>query len=700
MDVLLISSVTALALLYVPGFLLLKAFRFQNIVALAAAPIMSAAAYGVLPIIYAKAGISCNVFNVALAPTAVFAIASALSIFVLGGNSTSNADGSSNQESSKPISTNPDKLNDWLVFSLYILCGIVVCSITFIANLGSPEAFFSRYDNQTHLNMTQSFVDSGLWSAIDHSRYAAFDANQSPYEHYSSGFYPNTWHIIVALTCLITSAKVTVASNALVAVVAAFVFPAGMFLLIRALFPYERSVIIAGAFATVSFATYPWVFPIKGPTFPNMLGFALMVPAMAVIIDYLELETVRRHIVQFCVFSAISFVSLALAHTSSLFTAFVFLAPYGGHYINKHMRTSQRIPASKRNLARIGALVAYIALIVAFWAFCLTTPILSGVIGYSHVEDNSIVSAVGGLVALRLTINTAQYVMMLVSFVGVIACIRRRMWWILIPVIYMAIGYVVSRIGLEPLLTIFMGLWYSLPYRAGACLCIFLMPIAALGLSEIWKFVTNFANSHGSKKTSLGSGSQVAGIVVCILFALATFAPVCIPIAGHDLQTPFNSIYKQLSTTVYGQDGERVYGAEEVAFVDKVVETIPEDALVINSPHDGSMFAYGVNCLNVYYKANSLKHQKDESITIRKKLNEYATNPDVQKAIKYTGAQYVLKLDQGVSYEDLIKLPQYYENKRTKWSGIDSVDDSTPGFTIVLSEGDMRLYHIDDIANL
>ena len=698
MDLLFLTSVTALALLYVPGFLFLKALKFPNITALAAGPLVSAAAFGILPIVYAKVGVSCNVFNVALAPTVLFAIVLALSMLVLRGNRKVISGCTADRKGLGIGRADPDNLREWRVFALYIVCGIAVCSFTFIANLGSPEAFFSRYDNQTHLNMAQSFVDSGLWSALDHSRYAAFDVNQSPYEHYSSGFYPNTWHIIVALVCLITGAKVTVASNALVAVVAAVVFPAGMFLLIRTLFPNERSVLIAGAFATVAFATYPWVFPIKGPTFPNMLGFALMVPAMAVVIDYLEQEAVRRHIVQFCIFSAISFLSLALAHTNSLFTAFVFLAPYGGHYINKHVLASQRIPAGKRQIARIGALAIYLALIIAFWAFCLTTPILSSVVGYSHVEENSIVSAVGGLIALRLTINTAQYVLMLVSFVGIIACMRRRMWWILIPVVYMAIGYVVSRIGLEPLLTIFMGLWYSLPYRAGACLCIFLMPIAALGLATIWNFVTNFASSHISKKSSSGSPAPIAGIIVGILFAFATFAPVCIPIAGHDLQTPFNSIYQQLSTTIYGQDGDRVYGAEEVAFVDKVVETIPEGALVINSPHDGSMFAYGVNNLNVYYKASSLKHQKEESNIIRKELDEYATNPEVQQAVNYTGAEYVLKLDQGVSYEDLIKLPQYYENKRTKWSGIDSVNDSTPGFSVVLSEGDMRLYRIDDIA--
>ncbi len=433
---------------------------------------------------------------------------------------------------------------------------------------------------------------------------------------------------------------------------------------------------------------------------PNMLGFAFMVAAMAVLIAYLERGLIRKNLVQFILFAGATFISLAIAHTNALFTAFVFLASYGGHYIDVHVRKTQRIPEEKRTTYRVGALAAYIALIIAFWAFCLTTPILQSVVGYNHVEHNSILVGLDGLLMLRLTINTPQYAMVFVSLIGVIACIKRRMWWILIPVAYMAIGYYVSRTGFKPLLTIFMGLWYSLPYRAGACLCIFLMPVAALGLSEICRYVCSFVRDRADKFKALGAYPQAAGALVVALVAFATFAPLSITIAGHTGQTPFNSIYHQLSTTIYGQDENRVYGAEEVAFVDKVIETIPEGALVLSNPHDGTLFSYGVNHLNSYYRATSIKNQKQESNILRKHIDEYAVNPEVQAAVKTTGLQYVLQLDQGVKYDDLIKLPQYYVEKKWKWSGIDRMRDDTPGFSLVLSEGDMRLYKIEDVDSL
>ena len=683
MGMLLLTSLTLLALLYAPGLLFFKALRFRPIMALVAAPVASAGAYGLLPVVYDKFGIYCTVQNVVLAPTAAFAIMLALS-WGLGRRKGTDT---------KP-GFGPDSKEDWLALALYVACGVAVCSFTFIANLGAPDAFFSRYDNQTHLNLAQSYVDSGTWSALDRSRYGGSDPSQTPYLSSQGGFYPNTWHILVAISCLMTGAKVTVASNALVAVLAAVVFPAGMFLLIRALFPNKRSVLVAGAFAAVSFASYPWVFPLKGPTLPNMLGYALMVSVMAIIVAYLENKLVRHHILQFCLFGAMSFVSLVFAHTSALFTAFVFLAPYGAHHIDKVVRTTDRIADDKRSKARAIALGVYVLLIIAFWAFCLTSPILRNLVEFHHRESNSFLVAAGTLGLLSIGVNSAQYALVAVCIIGVIACIRRRIIWILVPVAYMCIGYVVARTGFEPLVTIFMGLWYSLPYRAASCLCIYLMPIAALGLDVIWRRVKGYAEARKDKMPRIGARPALASGVVMTLLAIVTFAPFCIPNDVYNIRTPFDSIYEQLHE-IYAQDGNRVYGAEEVAFVDKALDAIPEGALVLNSPNDGSLFAYGVNHMNTYYRSSSLKKQTSDSKVLSRRLDKYASNSKVQKAVEATGAQYVLQLDQGVSYDDLIKLPQFYKQNRDKWAGIDRIRDDTPGFSVVLAEGDMRLYKIE-----
>ena len=69
----------------------------------------------------------------------------------------------------------------------------------------------------------------------------------------------------------------------------------------------------------------------------------------------------------------------------------------------------------------------------------------------------------------------------------------------------------------------------------------------------------------------------------------------------------------------------------------------------------------------------------------------------VQHDVKEHGIEYVLQLDHGDAYKGLgedatyIVLAYNYRG----WKGINGVRDDTPGFTVVLSEGDMRLYKIE-----
>ena len=291
---------------------------------------------------------------------------------------------------------------------------------------------------------------------------------------------------------------------------------------------------------------------------------------------------------------------------------------------------------------------------------------------------------------MRFGISSVQLAMLVLSIAGTIACIRRRIWWMLIPVAYMVLAYFFTRTSYQPWLTIFAGLWYSLPYRAAECLCIFLMPVASLGLARLLALCTNFT----ARIPKFSATPQVGAAIVMILLVAITYPTQTLQIGNRTMHTPFASVAEILQD-IYGNDSHRVYGAEEVAFVDKALSVIPEGALVINSPHDGSLFAYGVNHMNTYLRGTGIKHQSDDAILIRKHLCEYATNQEVKQAIERVDADYVLQLDQGVSYEDLIKLPQYYEQRRDKWAGIDKIRDDTPGFTLVLSEGDMRLYKID-----
>ena len=644
--------------------------RCTPVTALAAAPIASVATFGALPVIYYELGIRCDILSVGLVPIAAFAAA-----FLV----------SRRKADATRQAPEVDTRADWIACGLYAACGILACTLVFVANLGAPDAFFSNYDNQTHLNLIRSFLDSGNWSSLHPSRYLASSLMQIPYFP-QQGFYPAAWHDMAALVCLVTGASITVASNALAATCGAIVFPVGMFLLMRALFPENRLAVLAGAIVCVSFATYPWVFHIKGPTFPNMLGYAIMVPALALTVRFLEKPRSRNETIRFVGFALAALVGLTLAHPLSLFTAIVFLAAFGGHLLNNALRERNE-PAGKRAVA----MLAYLLAIAFVWVFCLVFPPFQTVVGYSHHEGYPLADALAELVSLSLTTNGPQWVLAALTIVGIVACIRRRLWWPLIPAAYMACAFVVACVSPEGLLTIVAGLWYSLPYRVGSCLCIFLMPIASLGLATIAQGVASLAESP-LKETPLGKNPAYASAATVALAAIVLLPAQPLVIGDVEIDPPLSTSATQLNA-IYAQDPHRVYSPEEVAFVNEAMARIPEGALVLNQPHDGSLFAYGVNGINTYFRATGIDGQRSTARIIREGLYRYAHDPEVQQAVEETGAEYLLLLDMGVPYEQQAHLSQY-PVADADWEGVDAVNDSIPGFTRVLAEKDMRLYRI------
>ena len=117
----------------------------------------------------------------------------------------------------------------------------------------------------------------------------------------------------------------------------------------------------------------------------------------------------------------------------------------------------------------------------------------------------------------------------------------------------------------------------------------------------------------------------------------------------------------------------------------------------MNDPEDGSFFAYGLYDLNIYYRSAGMTAsaaQTENSSIIRTMIDLIHIRDDVKKAVSDTGAQYVLILDQGGEIEPDRHYYGYY--RKSAWRGFNDITDYTPGFSVLLSEGDMRLYEITE----
>lgn len=87
----------------------------------------------------------------------------------------------------------------------------------------------------------------------------------------------------------------------------------------------------------------------------------------------------------------------------------------------------------------------------------------------------------------------------------------------------------------------------------------------------------------------------------------------------------------------------------------------------------------------------NIDNSSSDKPAIKQKLDKLASDQEVQKEVEEAGAHYVLILDA----DNPDPSSRYSSYSKDDWIGIESINEETSGFEIVLSDGDMRLYKIE-----
>lgn len=661
--------------LYLPGYLLLRGVGLPRTLSLGAAPLASITSFCLIAIALGFTPVPCGWPSVLLP-----VLAAGVLVF-----------GISWQRRPRPAA--PDR-KQLALAAFYLAVGALVCLYVFVKSLDSPESFYCRFDDQTHYNLARHFIDTGDWSALHHSDGAASHVPTSTY-------YPSAWHLMAALAFSLTGIDLPIVFNALNAVLAGLVYPLSSLALMTALFPQRRSVVAAGAVATMAFACFPWVLLLKGQLLANLISFSLVPSALALVMRPFD-EGGLKHWRGIVAASILTVTFFGLAHPNGLFTALVFLAPFLIHKAAEAARRSPRLapgnPFRRPPLVWLtGAVLCY-----AIWQLMLYAPPLQQVVLYDNTGNLNLSWPESFYAAAAFSLypeQPPQWILAAICVIGVVALARRRQAWLALPGTYILLVYAACRCvdASYTLRTFLAGFWYSDPYRILCCAEIFLVPVVAAGLVAIAGFTTRKVR-HLTPKLALA--------LVLAAFSIVNFFPFYVVPPEHDLprdvegphfvQTPGTAFgyFHLLFEEGYDMSEEQIYSADEEAFVRRAMEKIPPDALVINDPHDGSAFAYGLNGMNTYYRHIDLGTETEASPLIREHLAELTADPEVARAVQDAGAACVLQLDHDVSFEDGVWLIQTNEDNRKDFAGIEAVDDGTPGFEVVMKAGDMRLYQI------
>ena len=709
------SAVVIVALLYVPGVILLHASGMPKPWALVTAPLVSCALYFIEGEIFSALNVPVPLAVMVLVPLLVAILVNGY-VFYVAPKYKEDLRGEKHVKS-KAIragkqSTSPvpaficEELPFWIPL-LYVAIGLLTVGFLFLPTLPSASSFVQGWDIVHHLDVTQAMIESQKYSSIHYDFYSTVEASITPWEPGTSGFYPSGWNIIVALTTQLVSTTVPIAGNALNFVSAAIVFPLSICSLIAKVLPKHRIALISGAFVCLAFFVFPWSLLIYGPIFPNTVAFCAMPSIWWIFMQMTRSKTPKHDLIWLIVIFVLGLITLFILHPSTIFSSIVVLLPW----------SFARIGESKRRVFLFGKQIKPVTLAYAFFIFALViwsvfyyVLIVRGVAlnfwwsAYSSLQD-AILHALGmdfiGLSYAGGELVSPQPILSICVLVGAVWTFKHKQArWMVSAFMYLSILCIFIITFDVPLKGYLSGFWYTDPFRIAASCVIMAIPLAALGLATLAEAALETFASWREKASLAQTKAQtcvfctvwakplIAGAVIACVVVLNYVVPM--PNLKSEEPIPAATAFKQASEKAYGD--HYILTSEELEFLRRVELTVPAGAVIANLPQDGSLWAYGTNDLHVLWRfPNGYDaSERPASAILRKRLNRIANDPEVLQTVRDLNVQYVLILNNVVDYSNAVTSTY----KPGTFRGITQITDTTPGFEVVLEEGSMRLYKI------
>ena len=646
-------------MLYAPGYLVGRAVSLERFASVAVAPAFSVVALVILGVILNAAHVRCDGWMLLLACAALCLLIYGACRVLCG---LRGVDGRTHLTRNAVDS-------EWILVALYVGVAAAVSLVVFVHAMGDPVSFSRNDDTTVHLSVVRGFLDSGTFSTLNVTKY--LDLGES------GGYYPAAWHVVTAVVASLVGNQVALATNAMILVVCVFVLPVGLLFLLRQLFPDNKLALYAGSLFSVAFCGYPWGFVVFGQLLSNLLSFALIPGALGLLISSLNASGPSKS--GFAVAYACSMISVALAQPNGAFTLGIWSVAFAVSHL--WSKRSDGYWSGKRT----AIILCFIA--CAAWVLLFVAPPLQGVVTYSWKSTLSIPKAiVAGLLFMFTNREGVQPFLTVLVLLGIAKTLKdRRLRWLSVSYIAAFSFYVIDVTTDGFVKQLLTGFWYTDYYRTGAMTALFAIPLAALGFAWFVKLGTGLLG-----KMRFGRQGSNNSCVVAMVLVVCQFAPVRFAFGETDVRPGLMKIHAEVGSRYSWEKG---LTSEEDEFVKRVMSIAGGDC-VVNVPSDGSCWSYGVEGLNTLFRRSATagpSGSEPYATVLRTKLCDCAASDEVREAVEKTGARYVMLLDEK-SYDDRTVVKFRY--KEEDWVGIESITQDTPGFTLVLSEGDMRLYRI------
>ena len=559
---------------------------------------------------------------------------------------------------------------------LAIGAGLVIGFIFFILPLDGAGSFYQENDNIAHLEVVKRFLETGL-----------FDEGGS----YLTS-YPSLWRTVAATVASQGSGNVTVAVNAVNFVITAVLFPISG-LIYLASFIGERNILRLSPLLVLSFVVFPWGFLYFGPLYPNLIGYSVLPLAMALVVYACGSVDLKSF---FCLFACFlgACAVLVRAHPSSIFVGVVVMSPYIVYRLNEILAAK-----SVRPSARYSLIVVFIGSMIGLWTLLYTSPMFHGVVTFDWAPYTGKVQAVANVLFLGLTKSSAvQLSLSLLVLIGAMYCLVMRRWrWLLCSHLLVSLIYIACVSFPVCLQHFFAGFWYNDSFRVAAMFVFTGMPLACIGLASVIRVAEAFVKLVVSAREEQVYVTNCLTYVIPAVAVIAIFFPSFTFAQNITWTTGFGKASQMLRSGNSLAENANAIDSHELEFLEMVKDEVGDD-IVLNYPYDGSAYAQTLADVNVVNRgwfgySPSIDGKKSNYQLLCESIDKVASDHEVSDAARSEDIKYVFLLDNGAPDVGGCYYTVGYDG--SYWHGLEMLDDSTPGFSIVLSQGDMRLYKID-----
>lgn len=715
-----LAVVVVLVLCYVPGYLFSRALGTKRMTSLVVAPLISVCLIGFSGIAIYPLGL--RGVTPLLGGVGLFILIAAGLAYLI--------------QKIRPTQENQSHANlaekESLNGVFLLVTAVISTAIFFVIfhkAIRNPSWFLQSADNYAHLAYITRSVQSGIYSMLHAAFYTgARPEFQTPF--FDEGFYPTLFHSFAAVTAAITGLNEVLTENVVWFVFVAVIYPVGVCALLQTIGKKNLVASVLTSFVVFAQLSFPLRMVTVHAVFPNVAGFCLVPTVVAVFIlsfnektSCKEVCTSTHSVQKFSVnvhtlcLCFMGIIALALVHPSADFLWAIFVLPFVlcnllpsfVQYLSKKFELTK----PKRIILLICLECVILGFAIGMWNIVLNSSFMAPTVNFLWEIYVDPIKSIITVLNFGLLMNMPQILFAVAFWIGFVSCILNKNYrWLTLAFLMTAVIYVASLSDVLPIKRFFSGFWYTDPERTAAMVAIAAVPVAIIGMETAITLVFDFIkyviktvkegnkgeknNSENSTCTISANGDQSSckpcmfiknsGILMCIIAVLWG----CALLSPWDLASLPRRERSELRwgiiwlNEVFEPREHTTYKASEDEFVRRALQIVGDD-LVVNNPYDGSLVLNSLYGMNIFYRAKVESEELPQSAIIRTKLNEVATNPEVQQAVRETGARYVLLLD--------LENPALLGDQSYFFSGL-QITDKDPGFELVLREGPYRLYRI------